>query len=168
MARIHYLHVSQPGSFGDKTEDWARSGTATKPSDASAGPTQESRHPSTPHRLTDSPVGESRHPPTHRLAGRGIQTPTDSPTRRSEQSARASAVADVRRSNAELLETRGACAITSSEKLYSSCCRDRAAHRVERATRPHPSSEGVMEMSVLGLGIKPLAYRKAVRAAALP
>ena len=43
MARILYLHGSQPGSFGDKTEDWTRSGTATKPSDASAGPTQDTQ-----------------------------------------------------------------------------------------------------------------------------
>ena len=48
-------------------------------------------------------------------------------------------------------------AITSSERFYNSCCQHRAAHQVKRARRPHPSSEGVMEMSVLGLGFEPLA-----------
>jgi hypothetical protein len=59
-------------------------------------------------------------------------------------------------------------AIASSERFYNSCCQHRAAHQVKRARRPHPSSEGVTDMSVLGFGIEPLAYGKAVRAAALP
>jgi hypothetical protein len=75
----------------------------------------------------------------------------------------------MRRSNPELLETTGACARSLRVRgLYNSCCRDREAHQVKRARRPRPSSERVMEMSVLGLGIEPLAYRKAVRAASLP
>ena len=71
---------------------------------------------------------------------RGIQTPTDStdsPTRRSEQSARASAVADVRRSNAELLETRGACARSLQVRGYTVRAVETAQRIKSSAPRGH-------------------------------
>ena len=125
---------------------------------------------------------DSRHPPTHRLTGRsnpskeprrpgiqGIQTPTDSPTHRSEQSVQESAVAEVRRSNAELLETTGACARSLRVRGYT-------IRAVETAQRIKSSAPGGHTLRVkaswrclfYALGIEPLAYRKAVRAAALP
>ena len=105
--------------------------------------------------------GIQRNPDTRRP--RGFQTPTgsadsstdsdspttDSPNHRSEQSARASAVADVRRSNAELLDTTGACARSLRVRGYPvRAVADRASHvRAECPPRPVQQHDVAVSMA---------------------
>ena len=96
-------------------------------------PQVEGRSPRSNHALTCTVTvcrlsrgGEFRHQLTHR----------------SEQSAMASALADLKRSGTERRRV-----ITEHRKLNGSHCHDGAGTRVERARRPRYSSESVMDMS---------------------